>query len=162
MLGSLKWIAPLLALGLMGFFAGTAQAADEKGTVTGTVLDKDGKAVEGAMVRIMAPRQRGDAPADGARKQADDPKPPAAGGGGGAGGRQRPPAIAEGTTDKDGKFSLQAPAGKYVVFAGVRGKGMGRAEVTVEAGKTVNVELKLSDAPPAGGAGGGRRPAADK
>lgn len=162
MFRSLKWIAPLLALGLTGFLAAEAKAADEKGTVTGTVVDKDGKAVEGAIVRIMTPRQRGAGGAGGAggaQKQADDPKPPAAGGdaGGNRGRGQRQPPVAEGKTDKDGKFSIQAPVGQYTVVAVVQGKGFARADVTVKANESASVELKLQDMPArGGGAGGGR------
>src|SRR5258706_809818 len=87
-----KWMAPAVAtLGLM-FAVTTAKAADEKpaaatgGTVTGTVVDKDGKAVEGVKVRIMKPMQRGaggGGAGGAAPKGADAPAgKPAAGAGG--------------------------------------------------------------------------------
>ena|SRR5258706_11797540 len=161
-----KWMAPAVAtLGLM-FAVTTAKAADEKpaatggGTVTGTVVDKDGKAVEGVKVRIMKPTQRGargGGAGGAAPKVADAPadKPAA-----GAGGRQRPAPVAEGTTDKDGKFSIaNVPAGEYAVMAVQQGAGMARSKVTVKDGETVSVDLKLAERPAGAGAGGagGRR-----
>ncbi|MDB5322830.1 MAG: Carboxypeptidase regulatory-like domain [Phycisphaerales bacterium] len=159
-----KWMAPAVAtLGLM-FAVTTAKAADEKpaatgGTVTGTVVDKDGKAVEGVKIRIMKPMQRGGAGGAGgaAPKVADAPaEKPAAG----AGGRQRPAPVAEGTSDKEGKFSIaNVPAGDYAVMAVQQGAGMARSKVTVKDGETVSVDLKLAERPAGAGAGGagGRR-----
>jgi hypothetical protein len=156
----LKWLLPVTAALAVAFgvSALSARAADAgegekkegKGTVAGTVTDKDGKAVEAVEVRLMKPRQRG-------------------GGGGGAGGGAAPqatppPAVATATTDKDGKFEMKdIPAGEYRV--GVRDdakKVYGRSNVTVEADKTATVEIKCTDTPPqrggGGGGGGGARP----
>jgi hypothetical protein len=134
-------------------------------------LDKDGKAAEGVKIRIMKPMQRGGA-GGGARraggaggaapKVADAPTPdkpadkPAA-----PGGRERPTPVAEGASDKDGKFSIaNVPAGEYMVMAILQGSGMARGRVTVKDGETATVELKLAERQPgqARGGAGGRRP----
>src|SRR5258705_6332005 len=166
MLRMLKWIAPAVATLGLALAITTARAADEKpaaaaggGTVTGTVVDKEGKAAEGVKIRIMKPMQRGGA-GGAAPKVADAPadKPAA------PGGRQRPTPVAEGTSDKDGKFSIaNVPAGEYMVMAMLQGSGMARGRVTLKDGETASVELKLAERQPGqgrGGAGGagGRRP----
>jgi hypothetical protein len=154
----------LAALGLfLGLSALSARAAEEpkkegKGNVSGTVTDKDGKAVEGVEVRLMKPRQRSSTGGSG-------------GAGGGANGQAAintpgairlaapPPAIATATTDKDGKYTMNDVAtGEYMV--GVRDdakKAYGRARVTVEDGKTATADIKCTDTPPQrrGGGGGG-------
>jgi hypothetical protein len=174
-----KWLLPTaaafgLVVGLAAISVKAQDAKVAKGNINGTVLDKDGKAVEGVTVNLMKPRRQG-------------------GGGGGAGGGpggpstrasvgndaiqlqqgppgqgQRPAPIATATTDKDGKFTMSDIAvGQYMV--GVRDdakKLYGRAPVTVEDGKTAEVEIKCSDTPPqrgpggpgGGGGGGGRGP----
>jgi hypothetical protein len=177
----LKWIAPAVAILGLALAIPTARAADDKpaaaaggGTVTGTVLDKDGKAAEGVKIRIMKPMQRGGGAGGGARraggaggaapKVADAPaadKPadkPAA-----PGERQRPTPVAEGTSDKDGKFSIaNVPAGEYMVMAMLQGSGVARGRVTVKDGETASVELKLAERQPGQGrsGAGGRRPGA--
>ena len=62
MVRMLKWIAPsVAALGLMLGVASQSRAAADAvapaagGTVTGTVVDKDGKAASGIEVRIVKP-----------------------------------------------------------------------------------------------------------
>jgi hypothetical protein len=159
----------LAALALiLGFSAQPSRAAEEapkkegKGSISGTVTDKDGKAVEGVEVRLMKPRQRQGGGGGG-------------GGGGNAGGggnsqsvntsprpvplAQPPAPIATATTDKDGKYTMSDVAvGEYMV--GVRDdtkKQYGRARVTVEDGKTATADIKCSDTPPQrrGGGGGG-------
>ena len=149
-----------LALAVSALPARAQDAKPEgKGTVTGTVVDKDAKPAEGVTVNLFKPRQ----------------------GGGGSGGaapvapksqfghdaidlQNRPTPIATATTDKDGKFEMKdVPAGQYMV--GVRDqekKLYGRTAVTVEADKTATVEIKCSDTPPqrngGGGGGGGAAP----
>jgi hypothetical protein len=168
MLRSLKYM-PALVLGLLMVLSQKSYAAG--GKVEGTLVDKDGKAVADAKVQIRKPMQRGQGGPGGAggnrpNGQVQDPGR-GAGGGGRQGGRQQQPPVAEGTTDKDGKFAIaDVPAGDYMVVVFLQGKGFARANVTVQDGETAKVELKLQDMPQrgqggagggAGGAGGGRR-----
>jgi hypothetical protein len=174
-------IPAVVAAGMVGFatipFARAADdkpaAADEakKGTISGTVVDKEGKPVSGAMVGVIKPGQgrpggRGGANvgngANGAAKQAvEDPKPAPAPEPG-RGNRQRPEPLFKATTDADGKFTIKdVPAGEYAVMARVEGKGMARERVTVKGDDTATVSLKLADRPARGagqaaGAGGNR------
>ena len=132
------FVAPMMALVLTIAF--TVRAEDKPaaatGTVTVTVTDKDGKAVEGATVRITAPRQAKNGAAAAAEpKLADDT--------GKTGTKSTP--VAQGTTDKDGKATLEnVPVGEYNLSANLKGTGNARHKITVEAGKTLNVELKLA------------------
>ena len=129
------FVAPMMALMLAIAF--TVRAEDKPavatGTVTVTVTDKDGKAVEGATVRITPPRQAAGKNAE--PKLADDTKTPPA--------KNTP--VDQGTTDKDGKATLEnVPVGEYNLAANLKGTGNARQKITVEAGKTLNVELKLA------------------
>lgn len=159
-------LAPAVAaLGIaFGLTATTARAADETpktggGTITGTVVDKDGKPVEGAKIRVTKPREGGRGQGQGGARaqQAQDPKP-GDGAGPGGGRRQQQPAVAEGTSDKDGKFTIKnVPAGEYSIGTMIQGKGFGRARVTVKEGETAEVKLTLQEGRPGGGPGGGAR-----
>ncbi|HEV8291384.1 MAG TPA: carboxypeptidase-like regulatory domain-containing protein [Tepidisphaeraceae bacterium] len=178
-----KCIIPaVVAAGMLGFSTiPFARAEDKpaagdqvkKGSISGTVLDKDGKPVSGAMIGVIKPqgRQGGGNGArpnrggnnganNGAVKQAtEDPKPapPEPG----RGNRQRPEPLFKATTDADGKFTIKdVPAGEYAVMARVEGKGMARERVTVKADETATVSLKLQDRPARGGGAGagGNRP----
>jgi hypothetical protein len=56
----MKWSMPLLAVAVMlGLSASAARAEDAKGSVSGTVVDKDGKAVAGVHVRLFKPFEKG-------------------------------------------------------------------------------------------------------
>ena len=165
-------IPAVVAAGMVGFatmpFARADDkpaAADEvkKGTISGTVVDKEGKPVSGAMVGVMKPQQgrpnRGggaNGGNNGAVNQAtEDPKPAPAQPEPGRGNRQRPEPLFKATTDADGKFSIKdVPAGEYVVAARVEGKGMARERVTVKGDDTASVSLKLADRPARGGGAG--------
>ena len=175
MLKMVRWMLPATAaLGmLVGLSVLTVRAADDakdskagKGNISGTVTDKDGKAVEGVTVNLAKPRQRGSGggggggPAGGgtggdAKKDAD--KQAAIGQPSAERHQNRPTPIATATTDKDGKFTMNDVAvGEYMV--GVRDqekKLYGRERVTVEDGKTASVEIKCTDTPPQRGGGGG-------
>lgn len=128
-----------------------AGAEAKKGTITGTVVDKEGKAVSGAMVGVMKPGERraNRAGGNGAANQAtEDPKPaqPEPGRG-----NRRPEPLFKATTDADGKFTIKdVPAGDYAVVARVEGKGMARERVTVKGDDSVAVSLKLADRPARG------------
>ena len=54
--------------------------------------------------------------------------------------------VAEATTDKDGAFTMpDVPAGDYRVVCRVKDKGTGNEKVTVKAGETATVEIKLGE-----------------
>jgi len=174
-----KCIIPaVVAAGMVGFTTiPFARAEDKpatgaeakKGTITGTVVDKEGKPVSGAMVGVLKPQgrqggggaNRPNRGGNGAVNQAEDPKPAPAPEPG-RGNRQRPEPLFKATTDADGKFTIKdVPAGDYAVMARVEGKGMARERVTVKGDDSVTVSLKLADRPARGagqaaGAGGNR------
>jgi hypothetical protein len=117
--------------------ASHARAADT-GKITGKVTGKDGNAVAGVHVRLMTPPKKGEKPAKGER-----PKP-----------------VAESKTESDGTYTLSdVPAGDYILVAGGAGKrekgaakdasakdaGMAREKVSVKAGETKTMDLKLGD-----------------
>src|SRR5437899_894874 len=135
------FVAPLMALVLAIAFSQLVRADDKPavatGTVSVTVTDKDGKAVEGATVRILAPKMAAAKSDKADQKLADDSKP--------AEKQPKNTAVAEGKTDKDGKVTLEnVPAGEYNLAANLRGTGNARQKITVKAGETLSVELKLA------------------
>lgn len=146
MLTFVKWLAAAAApLGLLILWsAQSAKAADVpagKGTVTGTVLDKEGKGVAGAEVTLSRPILK---------RQAKLPRPVDK-----AAPDRRAEVIAKATTDADGMFTIKdVPAGDYMIACRVEGKGVARATVTVAADQTVTVKLQLKEIKP------GRRGAA--
>jgi protocatechuate 3,4-dioxygenase beta subunit len=118
-------------------FSATSSKAEQNlmagGSISGKVVDVDGNPVEGAKVRVMV------APAGKPKKEkledGDAPKPdkPA-----------KPQAVAEAVTDAAGAFKVDGiPAGDYMVAANAKGKGMGKAKVTVADGQTAEVTLEL-------------------
>lgn len=131
---TMKWIAPVAALGLLlGLGAASASAADEKGIITGTVIGVDGKPAEGAQVKVMEAKGKDDTEAGG-----------------------KPVAVATAYTDKDGKFEIKDIApGTYRVNAGVRKVSNGHEKVTVVAGQhaEVSITLKAAGEKPAASAG---------
>src|SRR4051794_39764769 len=102
------FIAPFVALALTLAYTQAIRAEDAAatGSVSVTVTDKDGKAAEGATVRVTAHKAGGaksDAAAKSDEKLADDKAPSA--------GTKGTPS-AESKTDKDGKATLdKIPAG---------------------------------------------------
>ena len=176
-------IPAVVAAGMVGFstipFARAedkpaAGAEVKKGTISGTVVDKEGKPVSGAMVGVMKPGQgrpgggaggganrpnRGGNGANGAVNQATEDPKPAPAPEPGRGNRQRPEPLFKATSDADGKFTIKdVPAGEYMVMARVEGKGGARERVTVKENETASVSLKLADRPARGagqGAGAG-------
>jgi hypothetical protein len=150
---SLKWLVPTIALGLMVSLAGTTRAEDkakaENATITGTVTGEDGKPAADIEVRVMPPRPKH---ADGERPPRHEPKPQAAEDGEKPGDvppprPPRPEPIAKTTTDADGKYSIEVPAGDYLIAAGKRDVGAARREVTVSAGESKSVDLQLKKMP---------------
>ena len=178
-----KLWTPVIALAMVAGFSTLSRAEDPAGgtaatgSVSGTVVDKDSKPVANAQVRVVVPNKARTEPP--ANKPAADAKiavedPADKGGDKGAdkggdkakqGGR-RMEAVAQGVTDAEGKFMIEkVPAGEYnVIAAGPTKTTVGREKVTVKAGETATVEIKLQDRPPrgAGGAGGAGGGAADK
>jgi hypothetical protein len=168
MLKLFGWMLPAsaaLAL-VIGFSTLPARAADDaktgKGNISGTVMDKDGKAVEGVEVRLVKPRPPrngggGGGGAGEAPKSGGDSGKLAAGGHRAIPLQNRPAPIATATTDKDGKFTMNdVEAGDYnLMVRDTAKKAYGREKVTVEDGKTATVEIKCTDTPPQRGGGGG-------
>jgi hypothetical protein len=119
--------------------------AKATGTISGKVLDPDGKPVKGATVNAVA----GGAAAP-ARGQ----------GGGGRGARPAP--LATTTTGDDGTYKLDAvPVGKVRVTAMLRGTGNGRsaADLDVTAGNDTKADdIKLVARAAGGGRGGNAAP----
>lgn len=145
-----KWATAVMLVTLMIGWSISSAAGEEKtapdsqkGTISG-VVTKDGHPLANAQVRLIKPMRQGEKPAD-ARPQAAEPapgKPGKPGKGGGVGAKPEP--VATTTTDENGRFTLaDVPAGAYVVAAGAKGEGVGRARVNVIAGKTVNVTIQV-------------------
>jgi hypothetical protein len=144
-MSGLKSSAGRLVLGLAVVmamaFASAARAADN-GTVEGKVLGKDGAGVSGAKVRLMKASD-----VQGGKKEKAPAAAPAAG--------EKPKPVAEAESGSDGAFSMKdVPAGDYVLQTNVKGQGMAREKVTVEAGKTASVTLTLKER-----TGGKKKPA---
>jgi hypothetical protein len=163
MFRSMKWSLPLVAVvAMLAFSASTARAEDTKGSVTGTVVDKDGKPAAGVHVRLFHPFEKGqrgnsdaaheknaEKTAEKAEKQnaetgekpegGEKPEKPAKG--------EKPmrdKPVATATTDSNGAFTMKdVPAGKYVVLAMLKGQGGDRKDVEVTGGNEAKVELKL-------------------
>jgi len=129
----LKWTLPVSMFAAL-FVLSTVKAEDakpagEKVKVSGVVLLEDGKPAANARVALMPPMEKKKA----TEQQAGEGEKPA-----------RPKPIAETKTDAEGKFSLEAPAGKYRLMANLRGTGSASQNVELTAGKNMeNVELKL-------------------
>jgi hypothetical protein len=164
-----RWIVPALSLALVLPLAAVnvtgepSKTASGAGTITGKVSMEDGSAASDVIVRVMnaPPKGGGKAPKSvepGAGAPEGGGKPGKEGGKQGKGGRE---AVAEGKTSADGSFSLNVPAGDYVVAAGKKGVGMARERVTVADGASVSVSLTLKPAPE-GGKGGEKGPKSPK
>ena len=136
MLNVRNWTASLLALALaIGFTAVRATAEEAKketGTVSGVCQDKDGKPLAGVEVGIFHPMQKH---SGGAKKEAKNPgeKP------------DKPiPVVPSVKSDEKGEFTLSdVPVGDYTVVGRLKGQGNGHENVSVKAGETAKVTLKL-------------------
>ena len=127
--------------------AADAQAA--VGSISGMVT-KDGKPVVNARITLVDqsenPKAKGakgavqgnDTPAQKPAKQKPGKQDP-------AGKKQRVPSATT-MTDGEGHFVLDVKPGTYMVVAQVKGEGRGRAPVTVTAGQTASVDLKITAA----------------
>jgi len=137
----------LAALGLViSFAASRAIAEDAKkdtGTVSGTVTDADGKPVADAEVGIFHPMKHA--------KKAEEKA---------AKGDKPIPVVPQVKSDDKGAFTISdVPTGDYMIRAFLKGEGQARENVTVAAGETAKVELKLHKGHNAGGTGPGAAPA---
>jgi hypothetical protein len=133
-----------LLLSLAGALARAEDAKKETGTVAGTVKDKDGKAVSGCTVSLFHPMNRKDSAGKTSTGLAEKGEKPAKG--------EKPVAVATATTDSDGKFAMaDVPAGDYMCVARQKGVGNAREKVTVKAGETATVDLKLEYKAPKSG-----------
>jgi hypothetical protein len=145
MLRFVKWTSPLLAFGLvMALLCAKVRAEDKKdtGTITGTVVDQDGKAVSGAKIAVFHWTEHKDTakteekPKEKELAEGDKPAAP----------KEKQTPVATGTSDDSGKFTLSdVPAGTYRVVARVKGKGQGVEKAEVKAGETADVKLTLGE-----------------
>lgn len=168
----LKWLLPAgtVAALVLGFSVLSLRAADEPaapadtGTISGTVKDKDGKAVakdtEVRLMRVMARRGGG---GGGGGQSVENPEmiPLQAGGGGGARGGTP---VATAKTDDKGEFKMEkVPVGDYLirVMLGTpatpeeRAAASASANVSVKKGETAKVDLKIGTNVARGGRRGG-------
>jgi 5-hydroxyisourate hydrolase-like protein (transthyretin family) len=139
-----KFSTFLLALtALLTLGAGSAALA---GTITGTVTGTDGKPAGSVKVRLVKLEDAPGKPAqakDPAAKLAKDAKlaknPAKAGGKHGT-------TVAESATNADGTFTFENVAdGSYIVIAGGKGAGGGKAEVTVSGATPATVSITLKE-----------------
>jgi hypothetical protein len=151
----IKWAAPVVAFGLLMSLAAVAVRAEdakkETGTISGTVTGADGKAVAGAEVGVYNLMKHADKSESKAEGKADKP----------AKGDKPVSVVPSVKTDDKGEFTLsEVPVGDYTVRAFLRGQGQAREKVTVKAGETVKVELKLAKNAGKGG-GSAEKPKAE-
>jgi 5-hydroxyisourate hydrolase-like protein (transthyretin family) len=123
-------VALALAFGFTAVRALAEETAKATGAVKGTVLGADGKPAASVKIQLVRPIEKGKQKAEAKAEK------PAKG--------DKPAPVATGTTDSEGKFSLEKiEAGKYVVRAQLKGVGNARETVEVKAGETATVELTL-------------------
>jgi hypothetical protein len=111
---------------MLGLVA-TIRAEGTTGTVNGSVVGSDGKAVPNIKVRFKKVLTR--APAG---KTADGKSTPEG------------QAVASVTTDKDGKFSQALEAGDYWAEAGNKTVGYAKDRISVKAGESTDLKLTLT------------------
>jgi hypothetical protein len=136
----IRWLTPVLALGLVASLSPMTRAEEATGTGTLKVEVKgvDGKPVANAQVRVMKPEMA--PPAADAKPQAEEGKGGKGGKGPGKGGKP----VAQGTTGEDGKCTIEnVPAGDLMVGAGIPGTGRGMEHVKLKAGETKEVTINL-------------------
>ncbi len=144
---SMKWMSALVALALMVCFSGSPLRAEDApkaaaGSVSGTVVDKDGKPVANITVNLhVAVAAKGKAKLEIGDRVLGKKK-----GDKGAKGAEAVPAVATATTGADGAFSMpNVPVGDYVAEAGSAKDpaGHGRATVSVKEGANATVTITL-------------------
>ena len=156
MFRSMKWVAPLAALGLMLSLSAARVTGEETkkqtGNISGTVTGADGKPASGVLVRLFHPMSAGKKTEKKAQKKqikaeqnATESEKPAKGEKGDKSkAADKPIPVANATTSGDGTFEMKdVPAGKYMLMAMVRGAGSARETIEVKAGETTKADLKL-------------------
>jgi len=141
-------LTSLLVIGLIAALSPRTRAEDQPGTakptgsISGKVLDKDGKPIEKAKVRVAKAMPAKPMPAAGphpAEHHAADPaegKP--------AGPTSMPVQV---ETDSQGVFMVESvPVGDYTVMVTAKGLNA-KQQVHVDANQTATVELKLEPKP---------------
>jgi hypothetical protein len=124
------WVAPLVAIALVGMISVAKAEEAKKGTLNVKVTDADGKAVAGATVKVFTQNAHDEKKAE---KQAAD-----------AGAKkEKQPALAEGTTGDDGVAKIEIDPGDYTVRANLKGKGNGMSKASVKAGEAADVAITL-------------------
>ncbi|HEV2293930.1 MAG TPA: hypothetical protein VGR35_08735 [Tepidisphaeraceae bacterium] len=141
-----KWSLPILAfavvVSLVTLRALGQEGAAANGKVTGTIQNEDDTPAANVTVRLVVPPTKGEkerkkeapkpqAVDPEATKAADEQKP--------AKKPERPKPVAETRTDAEGKFELEAPAGKYTIMANLRGAGRVQKTIEIKAGETKDV-----------------------
>jgi hypothetical protein len=150
-----------LALALTaGFSPARAEEAKATGTISGKVVDADGKAIKGATVVAVPPRPAGEGRREGGGGAGAEGRREGGGAGAAGGGDRKPPEpLAKAETAEDGTYKLQAvPVGKVNVRAMLQGVGGGRSQSPVEvtAGQDTKVDdIKLAKRPEGGNRRGG-------
>jgi len=142
-------LAAFTLIVLLSGFSTPATAADEAGSVTGTVTGKDGQPAVNCTVAL-------------AKKGAEQNKAPGSGPGDAPSMRvsngvsvielQAKPRVSalRAKTDQSGKYTInKVPPGDYYYTAGNKNVGMARGETHVNAGQALTLDMKLADMPAA-------------
>ncbi len=141
MVRSLRFVAPLLALGLVVAVSQVLRAQDapsqNTASINGTVTDQDQKPVANATVTL---RQKAEEPADQAMPEAKKPHAKKA--------RAKYTTVGTTKTDKDGKFTFSnVKAGDYLVSASDKTAGTGAKMVKVTGSQSQDVSISLKPRP---------------
>ena len=130
-----------MAIGLTAVRATAEDAKDKKetGSVSGVVQDKDGKPVAGVEVSIFHPMKHGGGAKKEAKNAGEKPEKPIS-------------VVPSVKSDDKGEFTLaDVPVGDYTVQAKLKGQGNAHQNVTIKAGETEKVTLKLEYKSKSGG-----------
>lgn len=138
------WIVPVAALLIAGSLilradppASAPTSAPSKGSVKVTVVDKDAKPVTGASITLMTAPVKAKAKAGKKAAAAGVVAAPTS----------RPAQVAQGTTDADGKCTLdQIDPGDYTVNAKLKKNGTGKQTVIVTPGNPTEVVVTIIQA----------------
>jgi len=156
MFRSMKWVAPLAALGLMLSLSAARVTGEETkkqtGNISGTVTGADGKPASGVLVRLFHPMSAGKKSEKKAQKKqikaeqnATESEKPAKGEKGDKSkAADKPIPVANATTSGDGTFEMKdVPVGTYMIMANLKGAGQARQTIEVKAADAAKVTLTL-------------------